>query len=120
MADNYFVDIDGLGAFEVMRRTMLANNKIRSEFNRITEGQESLSEAFEQFCVVFSTLKALVVKAPTGWNLDNLDPDDDNSYQQMYSLYFKIVEKEKFFRGKDQGGQNTSAGSGSDDRVVVS
>lgn len=112
MQKNYQIVVDGVGAFEVRRHTMITHAKIGSEFNRLTEGQSEVSNFFGRFCMVFSTLKSLLVSAPTGWDLEALDPTDPDAFDQMYRLFDQIMEKEKFFRsGGQQDGQEAGAGS---------
>lgn len=98
----YQLEVEGVGVFEVRRRNMRVTAQVGAEFNRLTEGQTSLSPFFGQFCDMFATLKVLIVSGPDGWDLDNLDPDDPDSFELMGKVYGAIKEKEAFFRSELQ------------------
>jgi hypothetical protein len=99
MNDNtYMLEVEGVGSFEVRRRSMRISTAIAAEFNRLTEGQEQLSSFFGHFCQVYATLKVIIAKGPDGWDLDALDPDDADSYDQLIKVFTAIREKEAFFR----------------------
>lgn len=80
------LNVDGIGAFELHRRTLRNEIKIGAEFNRLTEGQETLSEWFRDLCEMVSYLKVMVAKAPAGWSLDEMDPDPEG-YRQIMDVY---------------------------------
>ena len=111
VAKTYQLDIPDVGSFTVRRRNMAVSVAITAEYNRLTEGQNSVSDFFGRFCTVYSTLKVLIVAGPEGWNLEELDPDDEESYNLMHKVYGGIREKEDFFRrGVSPAGKAAGAG----------
>jgi hypothetical protein len=105
----FTLDVDGVGAFTAKRRTMLTEIEIAAEANRLVGGQEELSEWLRGLVMTVATLKVQIVKAPDGFDLEELDPDDPDSYALMQQVYRAVKAKEADFRsgkratGKSEG-----------------
>lgn len=117
MQKTYTVDVEEIGTFTAARRNMRAEIAIGSEFNRLTDGQDSLSDSLSAFAMMVATVKVLVREAPDGWSVDDMDPFDAASYTQLTRVFRAIREREEFFRhggaqGGAQPGQGTAATGG--------
>lgn len=117
--ETYVLDLDGVGQFEVLRLTQRQRLRVLTEQARLTEGLEDLPETLMQEASITAAVKVLVVKAPEGWDVDLIDPlDEDGSYSAMQRLYAAISEREQRFRGKTASA-GTGAGTAQDGGVVV-
>ena len=117
MQKTYTVDVEEVGAFTVSRRNMRAEIAISSEFNRLTDGQDNLSDSLSTFAMMVATVKVLVLEAPEGWSVDDMDPFEPSSYLRVTRVFRAIREREEFFRngsaqGSAQPGQGTATARG--------
>jgi len=122
MSPNTFVvTVPEVGAFEIRRRTLRVQMAIHAELNRLTEGAPlaSLSDWFIDLCSLVAELKGLIVKAPDGWSMEEIDPLDDG-YDRLRAVYRAIRIKEDDFRPKTAGTQTQGATAGQQSPVVVS
>lgn len=117
----FVVSAPDLGAFEVKRRTLAVQMAIHAELNRLTEGAPlpTLSDWFIDLCALVAELRVLIVKAPDGWSLDDVDPLD-NGYDQLRQVHQAIREQESRFRAERKGHQAPGAGPGQEPAMVVS
>ena len=98
---DYQVQVDGLGSFTFGRRTMRDEFAIAAEYSRLTEGVQTPTDFLRIFATAFSTIRAMQVSSPNGWDVEKLDPvDEDASFAQMMSVYDAIRAKEADFRVK--------------------
>lgn len=117
--ETYVIDLDGVGQFEVLRVTQRQRLRVMTEQARLTEGLDELPESLLEEASITAAVKALVVKAPDGWDVDLIDPlDEDGSYSAMKRLYAAISEREQRFRGKTAN-QASGAGTADNGGVVV-
>lgn len=121
VAATFVVTVPEVGAFEVKRRTLKVQMAIHAELNRLTEGAPlaSLSDWFVDLCALIAELKVLIVRAPDGWSLEEVDPLEDG-YEQLRAVYRAIREQEGRFRAERKGHQAPGAGTGQESPVVVS
>lgn len=105
---DFTVPVDTVGTFTFGRRTMRDEIAIQVEFARLINGVEPTSW-LQAVCGWLSTLKVLTVRAPDGWDLDTLDPLDDETYAKLSKVYESLVDKERSFR---RGTKQTSEGTG--------
>lgn len=119
--NTYVVNVPDIGTFEVRKRTLGVQMKIHAELNRLTEGAplSTLSDWFIDLCGLVAELKGLIIKAPDGWSMDNLDPLDDG-YDRLRAVYRAIRVQEDSFRTQAKRPQATGAGSSEQPPVVVS
>lgn len=103
---DFVVLVEGVGQFTFARRTMRDEITIQVEYARIIDGAEPTSW-LQAVGGWLSTLKVLTVRAPDGWDLDELDPLDPETYARMNAVYGGLSEKERSFRRKP-----TAAGEG--------
>lgn len=116
----FVVTLPEVGAFEVKRRTLKVQMQVHAELNRLTEGAPlaTLSDWFVDLCALIAELRVLIVRAPEGWSLDEIDPLDDG-YEQLRAVYRAIREQEGRFRAERKGHQAPGAGTGQEPAMVV-
>lgn len=110
---DFDVDVDGVGTFRFASRSMRDEIKIQVEFARIIEGVTPT----EWLAVVagwIAALKVLTVRAPDDWDIDGMDPLDDDTYAKISKVHRLLTEKERSFRRKssktnEAAGQVTGA-----------
>ena len=119
--NTYVVNVPNIGTFEIRKRTLGVQMKIHAELNRLTEGAplSTLSDWFIDLCGLVAELKGLIIKAPDGWSMDDLDPLDDG-YDRLRAVYRAIRVQEDSFRTQAKGSQAASAGSSEQPAMVVS
>lgn len=110
----FSVEVEDIGAFHFAKRTMRHEFRIQAEYSRLIEGVETPTASLELMAGVVATLKVLTVKAPSGWNIDDMDPLDDDVYRKLLKVNAALRAKEgSFRRGPEAGG----AGAGQADRA---
>jgi len=120
-ATDFFVDVPGIGNFSFAQRMMRDEFRIAAEYSRITEGVETPTSWLEIVGGWMATLKVLTVSAPDGWNLDEMDPLDQESYDNIRTVHQALRSKEHSFReGKKKGSETKRKGTGEGDGVLVS
>lgn len=107
--------------FTVGRRVMRDEFAIGAEYSRLTEGVETPTRFLSYYARAFATAKVLLVAAPAGFDLEKLDPLEEDSYAKLIALYEAIIAREDDFRRKNGAGIKASgAGSVGDGGVLVS
>ena len=94
-------DVENVGAFVFYHRTMREEMRIGAEYSRLTEGVEQPTRWLELFANMVAVINVLLHEAPTGWILDELDPLDAQSFNQITAVYNALRSKEARFRGAD-------------------
>lgn len=92
------IHVPGVGTFECQRRNMRDELRIEAEYSRLTEGIETPTDALETSARMISAIKVLVTSAPEGWDIDEMDPFDQDTYAKIVKVYLAIREKENSFR----------------------
>lgn len=117
----HHLDVDDIGHFEFVYRAMRDELRIGAEYSRLTEGVDKPSAWLDLFSTMISTLKVLIVEAPTGFKIDDADPLDPDSYKRIVLVYNKLREREARFRNEYGSlGKEASAGNGGVCESVVS
>lgn len=94
---DYTVDVAGVGTFTFARRTMRDELAIQREYAAILDGVEPTA----WLAAVggwMSTLRVLTVRAPADWDIDGLDPTDNETYAKLGRVHEALLEKERSFR----------------------
>lgn len=118
--NDFTVPVEGIGAFTFARRKLRDEMAIGSEYSRLTEGVDTPTPWLEAVAGWISTLKVLTVKAPDGWDIDELDPLDPDSYAKLRKVHSALREKEGSFRSAGKkGSQAEGQGVGGDDGVRI-
>ncbi len=106
---DYTVSVEGVGMFAFGRRTMRDEIAIQVEYARIIDGVTPT----DWLALVggwLSALRVLTVRAPDGWDLDDLDPTDPETYSKLSRVYDALTEKERSFRqGTKPAGEASGA-----------
>lgn len=97
-ATDFHVDVEGVGHFIFARRVMRDELRIASEYSRLTEGVETPTPFLASVATWLSALKVLTVQAPHGWDLETLDPFDDESLDKVVLVFAALRAKEASFR----------------------
>jgi len=115
------VEVDGIGRFIFAQRTMRSEMRISAEYSRLVDGVDTPVQFLRVTADAMATLKVLTVEAPEGWDLEAMDPLDEQSYLKLLQVHSALREQEEIFRGKSRQGVKTSGESdGGDAGTVVS
>lgn len=118
--NEFTVTVDGIGAFTFARRNMRRECAIGAEYSRIIEGVPTPTPWLDTVAGWIAALKVLTLKAPEGWDIDELDPLDDESYAKLGKVHASLREKEGSFRsGKRAQVEGSGSGDGAVDGVLV-
>lgn len=114
MSANFSVPVPGIGDFMFRRRSFRDGVKIRAEYEALTGGLADPSEGLHLIASAWSAIKVLLVEAPASFNLEALDPDDDEAYARLIRVGAALFEKESSFRrpASQAGATAGPAGSG--------
>lgn len=118
-ADDFLVEVEGVGTFCFARRTMRDELKIQVEYSRIVDGVKP-TEWLHLVASWIAALKVMTVRAPEGWDVEAMDPLDDQTFENLAKVHRALFEKEQSFRrstGKD--GQAAGQDQGDDRGVLV-
>ena len=115
---DFTITVDGVGPFTFARRLMRDELSIAAEFSRICEGVETPNEFLLTVGSWMATLRVLTVHAPDGWDLDAMDPLDNETYARLFKVYSALRAKEGSFRRKSAAGKGDGAGVGQDAAVL--
>ncbi|EBO9898489.1 hypothetical protein EF72_21365 [Salmonella enterica] len=111
---DFFVDVPDIGSFRFARRSIHDEMQIQRYFSEYTGGCQPTSW-FTTLSEFMSVLRTLIVTAPEGWDIDALDPLDEESYAQLSNVYKALREQEERFRGRTPAPRE-SEGPGNDER----
>lgn len=115
------VEIEGVGTFIFGRRTLKDELRIQAEYSRITEGVETPTLMLYTLGIAIATIRVLMVQAPQGFDLDALDPIEEDTFTLLQSVYEGVKAKEYSFRKKSgKGSEENSAPDVKLDGVLVS
>lgn len=104
---DFQVMVENVGSFTFGKRTMKDEIKIQVEYARLIEGVDP-TEWLETVCGWIATLKVLTVNAPDGWDIDSMDPLDQDTYGRMASVHAALRDQERSFRSEPK--KNVEAG----------
>ena len=95
---DFEVVVEDVGTFRFAKRSMRDHIDIEVEFARIIDGTEP-TEYLHVLAKWLSTFKVLTVLAPSGWDIDNMNPLDAKTYKTLSAVYDALKDKEGDFRG---------------------
>lgn len=98
-ATDFIVPVKGIGNFTFAYRTMGEEMKLQVEYARMIDGVTP-TEWLSTVCGWIATLRTLTVRAPEGWDIDEMDPLDDDSYAKIMMVHAALRAKEGSFRRK--------------------
>jgi hypothetical protein len=107
---DFTVSVEGVGRFVFGKRTMADELAIQREYADIIQGVERPTVWLDTMGGWLSALRVLTVSAPDGWDLDELDPLDEQTYANLNRVYEELRNQERSFRGGQKpAGEGTSA-----------
>lgn len=98
---DFFEDVEGIGRFRFAKRKMADEIQIQRLFAEYTGGIAPTAWLLT-LGEYLSTLRVLTVTAPEGWNLDDLDPLDEETYAKLGRVFVALREREETFRGRSK------------------
>jgi hypothetical protein len=117
---DFRVAVADLGEFVFGKRTMRDEIASQVEYARMIDGV-SPTPWLETVCGAMADLKVLTVRAPEGWDVDDLEPHDPATYAKLINAHRALLNKERSFRpGPIKIDETPGAGAVADDRVPVS
>jgi hypothetical protein len=118
-SNDFPVVVEGVGTFMFGYRKLADELRIQVEYARITEGVQATVWLFN-LATYLSALRVLMVKAPNGWDLEELDPLDEETFIQIERVFAGLRAKEDSFRPKRaKAGEAPSKGNVPDDGLLV-
>lgn len=101
------VEVEGVGKFIFGRRTLRDGMAIAVEYSRQTEAEEKLSNWAMVLGEAVATIMVLMVEAPEGWVLEEIDPLAPDGYDQIMRVFTALRSAENRFRseGKPEKGR---------------
>lgn len=119
-ANDYYIDVNGIGRFRCARRSLSIEVEVQREYASMAGGVAPTAWLMT-LAEYLSTLRVLIVDAPEGWDMENMDPLDDETYQKLGRVFAALREREETFRGKPRtAGQAESPANGEHSGSVVS
>lgn len=108
---DFFVEVENIGRFQFGKRTMRDVFLIRSEYNRLSNGNytaEGLPVDGGAWAV--ATLSVLLVSCPDSFDLEKVDPLTDDTWEdKTAAVYTALRAMELSFR-KNSAGAEQKAG----------
>lgn len=99
---DFTVPVENIGDFVFGKRTMKDEIAIQVEFARMIGGAEPTAW-LNAVCGWIAALRVLTVTAPEGWDIDEMDPLDEDTYAKLMRVYDALTEKERSFRSERKG-----------------
>lgn len=101
-ATDFTVPVEGVGEFTFGKKGIRDQFAIEAEYSRLTEGMDIVTNFLWNIATAFANLKILTVKAPDGWDLETLDPEDGDSYRKLMLVWGALRDKQATFRKKPE------------------
>lgn len=113
---DFKVNVDGVGGFTFAKRTMGDEIAIQVAYAEIIDGVKPTAW-LETMGGWLSALRVLTVRAPDGWDIDGMDPLDEETYLKLGRVHSALTEWEGTFRrkqklGSEAGGEGASQNGG--------
>lgn len=116
---DFIVPVEGVGDFVFGRRKMADHLKIEVEYARITEGVLP-TPWLDKLATWLATLRVLAVRVPEGFNIDELDPLEEETYAKLMKVHIALREKEGSFRRRPApASEGSGQAEGGQPRVLV-
>ena len=107
---DFNIDVEGVGSFTFARRTMRDEIKIQVEYARLIEGVEP-TDWLATVGGWIACLRVLTVRAPADWDIDEMDPLDQETYERLGKVHAALTVKESSFRsGPGKAGESEREG----------
>lgn len=106
---DYPVEVEGVGTFIFGRRTLKDELRIQAEYSRITEGVDTPTLMLYTLGIAIATIRILMVQGPVDFDLDALDPVEEDTFTQLQAIYEGVKAKEYSFRKKSGKGSKADS-----------
>ncbi len=93
------VEVEGVGSFVFRRRTPQLQCELECRMERLTFGPVQ-SDWLKQFSAAIASLEVLTAEGPPKWDLDAVDPLDDEEFGKVFQVWKALREAEATFRRK--------------------
>jgi hypothetical protein len=107
---DFVLTVDGVGTFTFARKTMRDEFSVQAEYMRLTEGISPVPMFLDTMASAVATLKVLTVKSPDGWNIDEMDAEDEVSYEKIMNVWGALRDKMNSFRRANKVGEEKGEG----------
>ena len=104
---DFTVDVEDVGRFTFGRRSMRDEVALQVEYAKLIDGAEP-TEWLATVCGWLAAFKVLIVRAPEGWDIEEMDPLDQSTYAKMSRVYSALRLKEQSFRRSPSGGSESN------------
>lgn len=104
-ATDFTADVEGVGTFTFGKRSLRDVFSISAEYRRLTEmttAETPEDDFLDAFAQAVSQLKCLIVSGPKGWSpseIDDMNPFDDATYDNIKLVWGALRKKEATFQG---------------------
>lgn len=106
---DFVVEVEDVGRFTFGKRKMKDEIVIQREYADMIGGVDP-TPWLSTVCTWIATFRVLIVAAPKEWDIDELDPQEPESYAIMAKVHNALVERERSFRSQpDKNSQEAGA-----------
>lgn len=102
-ATDFFVTVEGIGTFSFAQRKLRDELRIAAEYSRITEGVENPTPWLALVGGWIAAISVLAVTVPHGWDIEEMDPLDQDTYDKLRRVHEELRKKEQSFRSAKGG-----------------
>lgn len=95
---SFAVQVDDIGTFVFRRVNMGDSVRIASEFSKLTDGQEDVAPWVGRLVTRLATLKVRTVTSPEGWDIEQMDPEESETFLKIDKVYSALKDRDAFFR----------------------
>lgn len=96
---DFVVEVEGIGKFTFARRKMADEIQIQRKYAEIAGGVEP-TVWLSTLAEYLSTLEVLTVSAPADWDLDEMEPLENDTYKRLERVFVALREREERFLGR--------------------
>lgn len=93
----YPVPVEGIGTFTMRKRMLRDQVRIQAEASRITGGPTDDPD-IKDISLAMATLMVLTAEAPSGWDVEKIDPLDKDASAQLWRVFGAVRVAEDRFR----------------------
>lgn len=112
MASDFVVQVPDVGTFTFRKKNMRVQAEVECEFARLTECLANVPDFLATLSSALADLTVLTVSAPDGWDLDALDPEEEEDHAKLLNVWGALRDKQASFRRDRAQGQAGGAGAG--------
>lgn len=106
---DFTVDVPEVGRFTFGMRKLGDELEVQKHYSRTLDGDEHPTEWLSTLAGWLATLTVMTVRAPEGWDIEGMDPTDQETYARLAQVYTAFVEKERSFRREQKLGRQAGS-----------